>query len=218
MTTPKSERTREAIRDAAVRSFRANGYDATTIRSLATGLGIAVGSAYYHFPSKSHLVQELYVDVADAHAAAARAALAHEKKLANRIRIALLLSLDQLEPYGSHANEFLIAAMRPGDDASPLSPASEAARQTFLATFRDVVDGASDKIPADVAAVLPDALYRVNLLASLAWVQDSSDGHQLTRRLVERATRLLGLALPALKLPPVHTAVRELLADVGRLG
>lgn len=214
----KSERTREAIRDAAVVSFRDNGYDATTIRSLASELGIAVGSAYYHFPSKSHLVQELYVDVANAHHDSATRALAAESKLAARIRTALLLNLDLLEPFGDHASEFLVAAMRPGDDANPLSPASSAAHETFMRTFAAVVNGASDHLPGDIATLLPAVLYRVNLLVSLAWVQDVSPGHARTRALVTKATSLVGLALPALRIPPVRTSVRNVLSDVALIG
>lgn len=218
MTTPKSERTREAIRAAAVTSFRDNGYDATTIRALASELGIAVGSAYYHFPSKSHLVQELYVDVAHAHAAATAQMLNSESKLAVRIRESFLLSLELLEPYRAHASEFLVAGMRPGDDANPLSPASENARDEFRRTFSAVVTGATDRIPADIAAVLPDALYRLNLLASLAWVQDVSPEHIRTRTLITRVTGLLTLALPALRLPPVHKMARGILSDIAHLG
>ncbi|WP_040164333.1 TetR/AcrR family transcriptional regulator [Microbacterium gorillae] len=214
----KSDRTRATIREAAIASFRERGYDATTIRYLADELGISVGSAYYHFPSKSHLIQELYVDVANAHAEAVRPQLAAKGKLAARVRIVILESLRQLEPYGEHANEFLVAAIEPGGDASPLSGPSAQARDAFLATFNDVVAGTSDKIPKDIAELLPAALYRANLLASLAWVQDRSPGHARTKRLVERGTSLLGLGLPALRIPPVKRALRELLTDVGALG
>ena len=37
----KGERTRERIRSAALRSFRENGYDATTIRGLADAQRLA---------------------------------------------------------------------------------------------------------------------------------------------------------------------------------
>lgn len=217
-STPKSERTRTAIREAAIASFRERGYEATTIRSLADELGMSVGSAYYHFPSKSHLVQELYADVAADYAAAMQEPLRTERRLAARIRVAILESLRQLEPYGAHANEFLLAALSPDTDASPLGATSAAARDRFLAVFTDVVAGASDRLPDDIADLLPAALYRVNLLASLAWVQDVSDAHARTVRLVQRGTALLTLALPALRLPPVRRAARELLADVGKLG
>ena len=62
-TTTKSERTRALLRDLALRSFRERGYDATTIRLIATEAGVSVGTTNYHFASKADLVQELYLDV-----------------------------------------------------------------------------------------------------------------------------------------------------------
>ena len=53
----KGDRTRLRIRTAALRSFRENGYDATTIRRIADELGMSVGATNYHFPSKNHLIQ-----------------------------------------------------------------------------------------------------------------------------------------------------------------
>jgi len=217
-STPKSERTRIAIRDAAIASFRQRGFDATTIRLLAGELGMSVGSAYYHFPSKSHLIQELYQQVQAEHRAVVAPLLASEAKLAPRLRAFLHTGLDQLEPFGDHASEFALAALAPGSDASPLSAHSEAARQSVITLLRETVEGSSDRLPADVAALAPEALYRIYLALTLAWVQDTSPGRARTRRLVDNGTRLLAVALPALKLPPVRRAILPLMADVAKLG
>ena len=83
----KGERTRERIRSAALRSFRENGYDATTIRGLADELGMSVGATNYHFASKNHLIQELYLDVQERHWAAAQPLLADATELIERLRI-----------------------------------------------------------------------------------------------------------------------------------
>ena len=46
--------------ETSLRLFRERGYEATTMRLLATEAGVPVGNAYYWFPVKEHLVQELY--------------------------------------------------------------------------------------------------------------------------------------------------------------
>ena len=56
----KSARTRSAIIDAALRLFRERGYDATTMRAIATEAGVSVGNAYYYFESKEQLIQGFY--------------------------------------------------------------------------------------------------------------------------------------------------------------
>ena len=70
--TPKAEATRARIRAAAMASFVERGYPDTTIRLIAKEAGVSVGNAYYYFPSKEHLVQELYDQQQRDHGAAAR--------------------------------------------------------------------------------------------------------------------------------------------------
>lgn len=217
-TPGKRERTRQAIRDAALASFRERGYEATTIRHLADELGMSVGSAYYHFPSKSHLIQELYIEVQTQHREQALQLMQRQRKLTDRLRTVFLTGLDQLEPFGDHANGFLLAAMSPDDDANPLSAASAEPREILTGLYRTAVEGADDRLPSSIVEFLPDALYRVHLMLSLTWVQDRSPGHERTRRLVERGTRLLSVGLPALKLPPVRRAILPVLTDVAAIG
>ena len=64
----RGEQTKRLIVDTAVRLFREQGYDKTTMRAIAQAAGVSVGNAYYYFPSKDHLVQEFYAQVQDAHA------------------------------------------------------------------------------------------------------------------------------------------------------
>jgi AcrR family transcriptional regulator len=42
----RSARTRSAIIDAALTLFREKGYDATTMRAIASSAGVSVGNAY----------------------------------------------------------------------------------------------------------------------------------------------------------------------------
>jgi AcrR family transcriptional regulator len=47
----KGEQTRRVIAEAALRLFREHGYEATTMRAIATEAGVATGNAYYYFGS-----------------------------------------------------------------------------------------------------------------------------------------------------------------------
>jgi AcrR family transcriptional regulator len=51
--------TREQILRTALELFKAQGYDATSLRQIAERLGITKAALYYHFPAKEHLVVEL---------------------------------------------------------------------------------------------------------------------------------------------------------------
>lgn len=214
----KRERTRSLIRDAALTSFRERGYEATTIRQLAADLGISVGAAYYHFDSKSQLVQELYAEVQEQHRVAAVRAMAGKKKLADRLQAVFSTGLDQLEPFAAHGVDFLTAAINPASDASPFSEASAPSRAILGETFAEAIAGASEKLPADLVAVLPEALTRAHLVLSLGWVSDVSPERARTRALLKQATGMIGLALPALKIPPVRKGAVALLSNVADLG
>ena len=52
----KGEQTRRAIAEAALRLFREQGYEATTMRAIAKEAGVATGNAYYYFGSKEELI------------------------------------------------------------------------------------------------------------------------------------------------------------------
>jgi AcrR family transcriptional regulator len=207
----KSERTRRTLRDIALRSFRERGYDATTIRHIASEAGVSVGTTNYHFASKNDLVQELYLDVQEAHAAAAGERSAAASALIDRLRIAYETGLDELEPYHAHAPEFLSAAVSPRSPINPLSTDSADALDITESVFRAAVDGADHRLPADIAARLPRVFVLAHLLLALFWVYDSSPGRKRTRRLLTAGLALLGRVLPVVGLPGVRGPVRQLL-------
>src|SRR3990172_11475526 len=53
-------RTRQRILAAALRLFSRNGFHGTSIRVLARSVGLTEAAIYYHFPSKSAIVEALY--------------------------------------------------------------------------------------------------------------------------------------------------------------
>ena len=57
---PKSEETRARIVNAALSSFREQGFEAATMRDIAEKAGVATGAAYYYFPSKDAIVMDFY--------------------------------------------------------------------------------------------------------------------------------------------------------------
>lgn len=215
----KGERTRERIRDAALRSFREHGYDATTIRKIADELGMSVGATNYHFPSKNHLIQELYLDVQRAHREAAEPLLKGEDRLVKRLGVVFRTGLDQLEPYHAHAGEFLSAAVSPRSPINPLSGDSAEALAIVQGLFTEAVEGAAASgLPDDIRALLPRALVLAHLLLALFWVYDTSDRRIRTRRLLDRGLGLLRMTLPMARVPLLRRPLRELLSLVNDVG
>ncbi|MGX7727729.1 TetR/AcrR family transcriptional regulator [Rhodococcus sp. 2H158] len=69
-------RTNVAIREAAAKLFYAHGYEATSLRTVASEVGIQVGSLYNHISGKEELLTDIMVSVMDELLQAVHAALA----------------------------------------------------------------------------------------------------------------------------------------------
>lgn len=54
------ENRREALLDAAAQLFVTKGYSATSMRDIASAVGMLPGSIYYHFKSKDELLLEVH--------------------------------------------------------------------------------------------------------------------------------------------------------------
>jgi AcrR family transcriptional regulator len=209
-----SDDTKALVRSTALRLFRERGYAATTMRAIAQEAGVATGNAYYHFASKDHLVQELYLDVNREQAQAARAVLAQGGDLATRLLDVLLAGVDAFAEYHAFGGEFITVAIRPGSAASPFSAESSESRQMSQAIFRELVEGATPAVPTVLREDLPELLWLVQLGVTLFWVYDGSPGQRRTRTLVEGIAPLIGRLVRLSRLPVLRGAADEVLSLV----
>ncbi|MFB9307771.1 AcrR family transcriptional regulator [Agromyces hippuratus] len=213
----KAERTRARIRDTALASFRERGYDETTVRLIAQEAGVSLGNAYYYFPTKNHLVQELYVEVQREHRAAAEPLLGESTDLIDRLGVVYRTGLTTLEPFHRFAPGFLSAAVSPKSPINPLAAESTEARDLAVGLFDEAVAGARHSLPDDLARSLPEVFWLGYLLLALFWVYDTSPGQERTLRLLDRGLKLLALALPLVKLPLLRKPLRELVELIGEV-
>jgi AcrR family transcriptional regulator len=198
--------------ETAVRLFREQGYDKTTMRAIASAAGLSVGNAYYYFPSKDHLVQEFYAQVQEAHLAAVTPVLSAETEFAPRLRAALWTGVETMAPYHAFAGEFFKTAAEPGSPLSPFSAESQPARERSMAIFRTVVDGSTTKIDPELRAALPELLWLCHMGVTLYWVHDTSSDQAKTRMLVNRAVPLIDRLVKLARLPALRPLTREALA------
>jgi AcrR family transcriptional regulator len=209
-----SDDTKALVRATALRLFRERGYAATTMRAIAQEAGVATGNAYYHFASKDHLVQELYLDVTREQARAARRVLADGGDLTARLRGVMLAAVDAFADYHAFGAEFVTVAIRPGSAASPFSAESSESRGLSQEVFRELVEGASPAVPAGLREELPELLWLAQLGVTLFWVYDGSAGQRRTRTLVDGVAPLIGRLVRLSRLPVLRGASEDVLALV----
>src|SRR5688572_14850529 len=94
--TPKGAETQARILDAALTLFRERGFDATTMREVASQAGMSVGAAYHYFPTKEAIVLAYYLQVTTEHARRVREELPGARSLNEKLALGINIKLDIL--------------------------------------------------------------------------------------------------------------------------
>lgn len=216
-STAKAEGTRSRVLEVALRSFRERGYERTTMRRIASEADVSLGNAYYYFPSKGHLVQELYGTVIDEQARRATEALAAHRALGPRIAAAWHSAIDASDEYHAFGSEFISEAIRPTSPSSPFSPESSAARSASQDVYREVVAGAHPAVPAALRADLPQLLWLAQLGVEIFWVYDTSADRRRTRDLIDGVAPIVATLVGLARLPVVRGVVDDVLRLLHRV-
>jgi AcrR family transcriptional regulator len=215
--SPKGEQTRAAIAEAALRLFRENGYEATTMRAIAKEAGVATGNAYYYFGSKEELIQEYYARNQADHARACRPVLDSETRLAKRLRGVLRALINTQAPYHSFAAKLYKHAAEPASPLSPFSKESSPTRNAAIALYAEVIEGARARIPAIMRDRLPEMLWLYSLGIVLYWVHDTSPGCAKTYRLIDLTAPLAERLIRLASFPLLRPVLRQLLLVVDEI-
>jgi AcrR family transcriptional regulator len=206
----KSEQTRAAIVETALRLFRERGYEATTMRGIAKEAGVSVGNAYYYFGSKEELIQAYYDELQEHHVAACRAVLDTERDFAPRLLGVLTARVDTMVPYHEFAGKFFKFAAEPNSPLNPFSAESGQSRAAAIEIYREVVDGSTLRIDPAFREELPELLWLYSMGIVLYWVHDSSPGCRKTYLLVQRTVPLVNRMVSMSRLPGFKSVTREL--------
>jgi AcrR family transcriptional regulator len=211
----KSEATRAQILDVALDLFRRHGFESTTMRGIAAEAGVSLGSAYYYFESKEDLVMAFYERTMEAMAPRLEAAVARNAGFEDRIAALLAVKFD----YFQTSRTFLGALLRhAADPLNRLSPFSDATRpirdrdQEFFA--RAIAESREIRVPAELAAHLPQLLWLYQMGLILYWIYDRSPGQRRTRILREKSLALLVSLLKMSRfalLKPLRSKIVELI-------
>jgi AcrR family transcriptional regulator len=171
----------------AVELFVARGYEATTMRDIATAAGCSLGLAYRYFASKEELVLALYRRLADD--LMVRAGALPPGSLADRFDWFMRTKLALRRPYRAVFGAIVGAALAPGSEVAVLGERSAAIRREVAGVVALAVTGASHAPRPAPAEQLTLILYSAHLLLLLFWLNDRDPD--------ERATEeMLGLPTP----------------------
>lgn len=217
VSTPKSSASQAHILSTALAIFRQKGLDDSTMRQIAREANVALGAAYYYFPSKEAIVQEYYDSVVSEHARRVQETFASSKlDLEERLRAVFHSKLEIL-----HEDRKLLGALfrYTGEPAHPLSvfaPATRHNRLKSIALFQAALAG--EKLADDLRESVPLVLWAMQMLFLLYFIYDESAQQQRTHNLIDSSVELFVRLLSLIQFPllkPFRGAIMTLLRDAG---
>ena len=207
----KSDRTRRQILETSLRLFRERGYEGTTMRGIAAEAGVSLGSAYYYFKSKEHLIQAYYGRSHAEHLTACADLLEGETGLEERLRGVCYAKIETSMVYHRFAGQLFKTAADPESPLSPFSDESTPVRQEATELMALVAEGSDAKVVPELAGELPNLLWLYLMGVILFWIHDRSEGCKRTYKLIDRTVtivaRLINLSSYKILRPLVRSAI-----------
>lgn len=202
--TARGVAARHRLYATALRLIAERGYEATTLRDIATDARVSVGLLYRYFPSKQAVVIALYDELSAEYARQAEEM--PPGKWRERFMFALKTSLHVLGPH-----QMALRALTPvmvGDPEEGIFAAGTAfSRLRVQRVFEAAVTEATDAPARALAEALGRLLYLIHLAVLLWWLLDKSANQRATAKLVSLTQQLLPSAALALRVPPVRRFV-----------
>lgn len=208
--TQKGRLTRQHILATAVRLFMTQGYDATTMRDIATAAECSPGLTYRYFAQKEALVVALYEDLA-AESLTFASNLAF-MNMAERYHILMQHKMAQVKPHRAALMALFCALMQPdaNPDLSIWGRNSQDSRDKMLDVFAVVVNGATDKLNEPVASSMITLLYAFYILLMIFWSYDRTPDHRATKLMLDFMREALKIVRPMMLMPVITKAVVRL--------
>jgi len=200
---PVREKTKALILEKALEIFRAQGFEAATIRDIAKSAKVATGAAYYYFPSKEAIAAAYYDHVQETHEAKMRELRLGASDLRERLGMVIHSKLDILKD----DRKFLGALFRyTGEPDHPLSVFGKGTERQGAHSVRIFQEAVADlEVSDELRQLLPWALWMLHLGAILFFIYDESAEQRRTRAVVNGVLDLVAQFLKLTSAPVVRT-------------
>jgi len=208
--TPKGSQTRARILEVALALFQLQGYEKTTMRKIAREAAVSLGSTYYYFQSKEHLVQALYRQLYLGYEKSFQSLLASKKDLKSRLIGLLQAKLELSGPYHGFSSVIFKSVLDPHSPLNPFNPESELLRLDSIRLMREVLEGSNAGARLNLEEELPILLWLYELGITLYWAQDYSDEYRDTFHLLDRTADIVCWIVRFSNIPLMRPLIRSL--------
>jgi len=166
----KSDITRRRVLEVTSDLFRRNGYQATSMRDIATALGMKSGSLYYYYESKEALLAAILNDNIDATRAGLKqmvADLPADATARQKFEAAIAASVKTISQAGDMA---VVSAQTLSFLQEPEYSEQSEHRRAYNQFWRDIIIEGKEK--GEIRKDLPDAVASMAIVGALTFVAE----------------------------------------------
>ncbi|MCB1049434.1 MAG: TetR/AcrR family transcriptional regulator [Acidobacteria bacterium] len=206
------DESRQKVLGAAIDLFLQVGPRACSMRQIAQKAGLSLGNAYYHFPSKDHLIQAIYGQMHLEQVQQGAAALEKAERWQDRLRISLEAYLEAIQPYRHFAPELMSMAASPSSALNPFSPESAPIRKACFEHYQRVLAPMQKKtLPFWIVCLT----WCFQMGLTVFWTYDTSRQQTQTRKLLQICLPFLIWFIQAAKVPGTRTFLKPITQFLG---
>ena len=166
----KSDITRQRVLEVTSDLFRRNGYQATSMRDIATALGMKSGSLYYYYDSKEALLAAILNDNIDATLAGLKQVVANlpaDATARQKFEAAIAASVKTISQAGDMA---VASAQTLSFLQEPEFSEQSEHRRAYNQFWRDIIIEGKEK--GEFRKDLPDAVASMAIVGALTFVAE----------------------------------------------
>jgi AcrR family transcriptional regulator len=205
----RGDSARMQILEVAIRLFRRDGFDETTMRTVASEVGMALGLTYHYFPSKEALVMAYYESVQLEHRRMTQAKLADIPSLRDRLAMLLHTKLEILKDDRKLMGALFRYTGNPDHPLSFLGPSTAPLRADCVTLFAEALH--PERLPDDLREFMPIAMWALHMGVLLYFLYDQSPDQHRTHQLVDDSIELVVRFLKLARLPLLRPARRSVM-------
>ncbi len=211
----KADITGRKILDGALNLFRTKGFEEATMRDIAAVAGVAIGAAYYYYPSKDAIVLAFYQrSCIEMQPQIEEAVAKSAGNLEDRLKALIRVKLEYFAPYRGVLRALLKNGADPAHPLSPFSQNNKSIRDVDIAWFHKILNDCGIRVPHDLAPHLPGVLWMFQMGVIYFWITDDSHGQHRTDRLLVLGAKTVTFLLKIAGLPltrPLRRVAVELI-------
>jgi len=188
------EQTKRQILEVALALFQEKGFRQTTMRDIAEGAEIALGTTYNYFPTKESLALYFFEQALERVLARHRRESPDGAALEEQLFLLVALELEEVEPYREFLNVVVTQAAAPSSPLHPFSVEVERLKRRQLDYVAGLVAAAIEhgELPRlGFEGMLLSGFWIFHLGMVLYWLNDVSPNKEDTYVLLDRSLRFI---------------------------